>query len=482
MGPLPYNELYSLWTDMEARSSFEPNCSQLLTILVNRLDRISRDEVHEGILSSQIARTISEISAIFDNSIQVLHQLYSPDKTYAHVDIALLDSKTDATHAHSLLAIKWAYDVNEFPEIEVTAFARLLAARKALASQWIPVFVLSKTHFRIGVAFNGIAFRWAYSEIFCFFNDDGSWGENVLMLMRFARFLIQAADFHRKWKDPNQLERVNLVDNTGSELIQVQNILGCRVLLGSAKGQKKIIKFFSSHDDAQRALDKQSAISKVLNPEFTAKLDDLDAAGAHDSQLAAQLVKGCAPGLCVIVDNYIPHSLKYTNKHLLTLARTVDRLHKAGWVHGDLRLCNVLFGGDDSVQLIDFEWAGKVGEAKFPENVRIESFGTNSSKMIEPSCIIPENFDWMCLADIFSSLGCAVAARLAALGEVEGMVDALSSAQVWELSYGLPNCLDLARLGMHFYSRTVGESGVRRKAATAFLQDSAPGERKRLAS
>ncbi|CCA70121.1 hypothetical protein PIIN_04060 [Serendipita indica DSM 11827] len=54
----------------------------------------------------------------------------------------------------------------------------------------------------------------------------------------------------------------------------------------------------------------------------------------------------------------------------------VDVLHVNGFVHGDIRTCNIMvcrWWDDDigmkNVKVIDFDWAGRVGEAKYPANV-----------------------------------------------------------------------------------------------------------------
>ena len=43
----------------------------------------------------------------------------------------------------------------------------------------------------------------------------------------------------------------------------------------------------------------------------------------------------------------------------------IKKLHDGGFVFGDLRPPNVLFSGG-RVLLIDFDWAGKSGEAQYP--------------------------------------------------------------------------------------------------------------------
>ena len=133
----------------------------------------------------------------------------------------------------------------------------------------------------------------------------------------------------------------------------------------------------------------------------------------------------------------------------------VDRLYKSGWVHGDLRLCNVLFGMDGSVHLIDFEWAGQFGQATFPDNVRVNAFGEKASRVVDPSSEIPNFSDWVCLSDILFAIGSKEAAEQAAVGNIEQVEAELSSEGAWEFSHVKPNCLNLACLGVHFYTMQV---------------------------
>ncbi|KAF8079189.1 hypothetical protein FPV67DRAFT_1604454 [Lyophyllum atratum] len=52
-------------------------------------------------------------------------------------------------------------------------------------------------------------------------------------------------------------------------------------------------------------------------------------------------------------------------KHSLT------RLHDAGFVHGDVRNINLMFtkGSEAKFRLVDFDWAGTIGEVRYPMNV-----------------------------------------------------------------------------------------------------------------
>ena len=46
-------------------------------------------------------------------------------------------------------------------------------------------------------------------------------------------------------------------------------------------------------------------------------------------------------------------------------------LHQAGYVHGDLRDTNIMIreGAKRGFMLLDFDWAGKIGEIRYPRNV-----------------------------------------------------------------------------------------------------------------
>ncbi|KAJ7114487.1 hypothetical protein C8R44DRAFT_710258 [Mycena epipterygia] len=48
------------------------------------------------------------------------------------------------------------------------------------------------------------------------------------------------------------------------------------------------------------------------------------------------------------------------------LANTLDVLHRAGFVYGDLREPNIMLtDASKKVQLVDFDWAGRTGEARY---------------------------------------------------------------------------------------------------------------------
>jgi hypothetical protein len=51
------------------------------------------------------------------------------------------------------IEVKWNQEKDKFPESQAAAYACLISKTKANQVQWIPVFVLLKSHRKIGVAF-----------------------------------------------------------------------------------------------------------------------------------------------------------------------------------------------------------------------------------------------------------------------------------------------------------------------------------------
>jgi len=62
----------------------------------------------------------------------------------------------------------------------------------------------------------------------------------------------------------------------------------------------------------------------------------------------------------------------YADKEVLMeeMKKLLTELHQAGLVHGDIRKANTLVGDDGrDFMLVDFDWAGKIGEVRYPKNV-----------------------------------------------------------------------------------------------------------------
>jgi len=70
------------------------------------------------------------------------------------------------------------------------------------------------------------------------------------------------------------------------------------------------------------------------------------------------------PSACHLAES--PRLLELGQAWMKEMDRIVDELHSSGFVHGDLRLPNFLVDGE-RLLLIDFDWGGKEGQARFPD-------------------------------------------------------------------------------------------------------------------
>ena len=81
-------------------------------------------------------------------------------------------------------------------------------------------------------------------------------------------------------------------------------------------------------------------------------------------------------GWIVLIMEKLEHmveSKSYTDAQCLSLHNIINEMHSHGYVHGDLRNCNILIGGQkgqlinaNRVCLIDFDWSGVEGNARYP--------------------------------------------------------------------------------------------------------------------
>ncbi|KAI0739155.1 hypothetical protein C8Q80DRAFT_234232 [Daedaleopsis nitida] len=77
----------------------------------------------------------------------------------------------------------------------------------------------------------------------------------------------------------------------------------------------------------------------------------------------------------------------------------VELLHQHGMVHGDLRGQNVLYGRRMAdIQVIDFDWAGKEGEARYPKDL---SPAVKWPHGAEPGGLITTAHDWYWMDEFF---------------------------------------------------------------------------------
>lgn len=66
-------------------------------------------------------------------------------------------------------------------------------------------------------------------------------------------------------------------------------------------------------------------------------------------------------------------STDLTVGHLKKEVALLRSMHSAGFVHGDFRFDNLLCSGQDSVQLVDFDWAGLNGTVRYPLDIALDT-------------------------------------------------------------------------------------------------------------
>ena len=459
-GSKPYQILFEKWTNLKNAKSmlnlFSDEQAKCARILLERMSRCQELTLNEAVFSGLIANSLTQLIPSFDmegaqESLVVSHQTCVPDGSSCSVDISIMDgSKTDCS-VHSLMEIKWKFEPEKFPESQCSAYAPLFVNAGSCIHRWLPVFVLSKDHYQFGVTFDGIDSRWAYSEI-CHFTCPRRAGftpssdEDVLSILQFAQFFVETAIYHRVFI--NDLPQSHLVDKSGQILLKYPSAIYGRVLRGfDNTDESKILKLYKDRGSASAALDKQAAIAKILKYECRAELKE-----------------GCdSTGMCAVLENFYAPTQFITIQHIVELASQVWRLHTDHFVHGDLRLPNIIFSEDAAVTLIDFEWSGKAGEAVFPARVSAGAFGSRARKFVAPGKIIHPLFDWVCLADLLDRMQCCIAAEAACEAQLHAVIAGIkteckaSSVDLFRLLYAAPPNLecqfDLRALGLLFYSR-----------------------------
>jgi serine/threonine protein kinase len=175
-----------------------------------------------------------------------------------------------------------------------------------------------------------------------------------------------------------------------------------------------VAKFYPNKQTAENAVKQQKDILAVLKKERD-----------------PEIFEGCCGpcGLYVVIEKFITSANVVTRLHMINLTIMVDLLHSNGFVHGDLRPQNIVFEDTGTVTLIDFEWAGTAGIAKFPVNVSAGVFG-EAGRYVYSDGRINRNFDWYCLAEIMTAINCPNAARAAKQCRKDAVVSALGTMPI----------------------------------------------------
>ncbi|KAG6894623.1 hypothetical protein C0992_005366 [Termitomyces sp. T32_za158] len=118
-------------------------------------------------------------------------------------------------------------------------------------------------------------------------------------------------------------------------------------------GRRVVVKFASRyHAEAHRLLAERGLAPKLH----------------HSSTEGGSLYGGRYMVVMDFFEGKMPHTL--SEGQFNRVKEAIDLLHSHGIVFGDLRILNVLAKGEDVV-LIDFDWCGKGGEARYPVGINM---------------------------------------------------------------------------------------------------------------
>lgn len=126
------------------------------------------------------------------------------------------------------------------------------------------------------------------------------------------------------------------------------------------------------------ATDTDEAPSRVV-VKFTEAYGEAAHKLAHERGFAPDLrfcEKVDSVGMWVAVMDYVASDdtpIPLPSVAAESLRNAVKTLHNEGFVFGDLREPNVLVTREGQVQLIDFDWCGRVEEARYPYDIAMTS-------------------------------------------------------------------------------------------------------------
>ena len=132
--------------------------------------------------------------------------------------------------------------------------------------------------------------------------------------------------------------------------------------------------------------------------------------------------KGFAPRLiayCALAGGWYMVIMDLLNESWISMANTqvrpeglrekihaaITELHQADMVHGDIRSTNIMVRGDGrtSFMLIDYDWAGKAGEVRYPRHVNKAS-GLGRPESVEDGKMITSEHDDLMMQYLFRTL------------------------------------------------------------------------------
>jgi len=130
------------------------------------------------------------------------------------------------------------------------------------------------------------------------------------------------------------------------------------------KGGDIVVKFVEDYgEDVHRLLAKEGYAPQLF---YFGQIDSTDGAPTYGS--LRMVVMEYLPG-ATVAKLQEQGSLRDLDGLVTALQGVMKLLHDRGYVYGDLRSPNVIIMEDYTVKLIDFDWAGKAGIARYPFSI-----------------------------------------------------------------------------------------------------------------
>ena len=223
------------------------------------------------------------------------------------------------------------------------------------------------------------------------------------------RFFPYPTKFREYLAEPGQIPEI--VDGALPELTEFQYIEPLHgdstntAFLAKVKSSDRnlVIKFVDRYGvEAHQLLADQKMAPQLLYCGLLDGMNDVRTGRAQGSTKIGGLYVG---SMRMIVMEYIERDTMeplWPDDACKKVEEAIKKLHDAEFVFGDLRAPNIIFSGGNAF-LIDFDWAGREGEARYPRNL---SRGVNWPKEVEELEIKPilMDHDWFMFNQLFPKL------------------------------------------------------------------------------
>lgn len=195
---------------------------------------------------------------------------------------------------------------------------------------------------------------------------------------------------------PTKFRERNSTEFTEFEYVDVPdessvNVTFFAKIKSESSGRELVIKFVDRYGlEAHETLANEGMAPRLL---YCGSLDGTndDRDGGGEGRLECGLYIG--PLRMVVMDR-IEWEDTWPEDAREQVRKAIDLLHDEGFVFGDLRSPNVLFS-KGKVFLIDFDWAGKVGEARYPSGLSTQAVWPAEASDLVRTLIKPEHDDFM---------------------------------------------------------------------------------------